>query len=171
MEPYYLSIISKYLNSSFDMLNLKKLSKNTFDYINDKHIFYNDGIFIYDLNKINFNTYFLETFETNIIKHNKIYIFNQFDIKLFYDLLSHISENTTIYIYHKIIFNYNNDNDYIKEIIELINDKKIRLNYNMIFYHYINIIYLFIDENGKNKLDINNFIDKNKILDEINICY
>ena len=89
MNPFCLSIISKYLNSSFDMLTMKKLSKHAFDYIDDKYIFHNDNIFICNLNEVDFDS-------ITTIKHERIYVFNQFDINEFYKLLLHVSINTTI---------------------------------------------------------------------------
>ena len=46
MKPFYISIVSKYLNSSFDMINLKKLCTSSFDYVPNEYIYHNDGIFI-----------------------------------------------------------------------------------------------------------------------------
>ena len=165
MNPFYLSVISKYMNSSFDMLELKKISKHSFDYIDDTCLLYNDGIFIYNLNSnsINFNN-------ISTIKHDKIYIFNQININNFYSLLLHVSMNTTIYIYHKITVTHNDIiNDYLRKCIIIINNKKIRINYNSIFYKYDIISYLYTIGNDENyKLNTkDSFID---IMNTIKNC-
>ena len=146
LSTFELGIVSKYLNSTFDIINFKKINRTSFNYVNENFVklYKNNKYYIYDLDKIIYSDEFIKSL-SNISTH-EIYIINKCNIEDLVKFVNILDYGFTIYLCERIEkYEWNpkfNIEDKIPKLKLNMKLKHIRFNYNCIFYNWINIEYL-----------------------------